>query len=129
MNVVADTNIFLCVVLGEPERDWVMESTSGATVLAPEIFPYEMGNALSAMVKRKKLTAEQALHAEKIAASIPVRLAGVDIASALNIAIKHNIYAYDAYFLQCAIAFSAPLLTLDQRMRQVAKCIGIRLLE
>lgn len=129
MIIVADTNIFLCTVLGEPERERVIEHTRGAEIIAPEILPYELGNALSAMVKRKRLTGQEALQAEALARSIPVQLVNIDIAAALAIAIRHSLYAYDAYFLQCALALSAPLMTLDQRMRQVAGDIGISILE
>jgi predicted nucleic acid-binding protein len=53
----------------------------------------------------------------------------VDVQASLQIALEHNIYAYDAYFLQCARAFAHPLLTLDHRMQQVADQLGIKLLE
>jgi len=54
---------------------------------------------------------------------------GVDICAALKIAAEQNIYAYDAYFLQCARVYSLPLLTLDKRMKQVAVELGIQVLE
>jgi len=53
----------------------------------------------------------------------------VDIYEALKIAIDNNIYAYDAYFLQCAKSLSCPLLTLDKNMKMIAKKIGISVLE
>jgi predicted nucleic acid-binding protein len=81
----------------------------------------QFGNALSAMIKRKQLTEEEALNAQTTANKIPVRLVNVDIQSALKLAIEFNIYAYDAYFLQCAKSMSCPLLTLDKKMKQVAK--------
>ena len=128
MNIVADTNIFLAVSLNEAERARIVDLTNEASIFAPEVLPYEIGNALSAMVKRKKLTKPEALEAENVTNLIPVRLVGVDIHEALKIAIDKNIYAYDAYFLQCAKAYSLPLLTLDKRMKQVAEQIGIQLL-
>jgi len=129
MNIIADTNIFLAVALNEPERQLIIELTAGVDAVSPEILPYEIGNALSAMTKRKQLTATEALYAEVAASKIPVRLVTVDIRSALNIAIEHNIYAYDAYFLQCAENLRSPLLTLDIGMQRVAREIGITILE
>lgn len=128
MNIIADTNIFLAVSLNEAERQRIVEITNDTSIFAPEILPYEIGNALSAMVKRKKLTTAQALDAEKVTNLIPVRLVSVDIHDSLRIAAEHNMYAYDAYFLQCAKANALPLLTLDNRMRQVAEQLGIPLL-
>ena len=128
MDIIADTNIFLAVSLNEAERAHIVDLTNEASIVAPEILPYEIGNALSAMVKRKKLTKPEALEAENVTNLIPVRLVGVDIHKSLRIAVDHNMYAYDAYFLQCARAFSFPLLTLDKRMRQVAERLGIQLM-
>ncbi len=127
--MIADSNIFLAVALNEPERDRVISLTVDASALAPEILPYEIGNALSAMVKRRQLTKSEALEAEKSIGRIPVRLMSVDIHSSLQIALEQEIYAYDAYFLRCAQELSCPLLTLDRRMKQVATELGIRVLE
>jgi len=47
----------------------------------------------------------------------------------LKIAEKYSIYAYDAYFLECAGNFNSPLLTLDNRLGNVAKQMNIILKE
>jgi predicted nucleic acid-binding protein len=129
MNIVSDTNIFLAVVLNEPEKDRIIQLTSGINVSAPEILPYEIGNALSAMLKRKQISNRDALAAQKATDKIPVRLLAIDIQKALKLAMDFNIYAYDAYFLQCAIALSSPLITLDNRMKKVADKLNIEVLE
>jgi predicted nucleic acid-binding protein len=129
MNIVSDTNILLAVALDEPEKARVIQLTGGTQAVAPEILPYEVGNALSAMVKRRLLTQEEAFQVLKITKTIPVRLVSVDIQQALEIAVEFNIYAYDAYFLQCAKSLSCPILTLDKRMKQVASELSIEILE
>ena len=129
MNIASDTNIFLAVALAEPERDRIIQLTSGLDAIAPEILPYEIGNALSAMIKRKQITHDEALSTQKAASLIPVRLISIDIQQALKLAIEFRIYAYDAYFLQCARAMSCPLITLDKRMKQVATKLNIEVLE
>jgi len=129
MNIISDTNIFLAVVLDEPEKENIIQLTAKANAISPEILPYEVGNALSAMVKRSKLTKDEALAAFECVASIPVRLVSVDIKRALKLALDYNIYAYDAYFLQCARQLSYPLITLDKRMKQVAYDLKIEVVE
>jgi predicted nucleic acid-binding protein len=129
MELVADTNIFLAVALNEPERNGVIELTAGASVIAPEILPYEVGNALSAMVKRQRLTGPEALTAERTIGQIPMRLVPVDVQESLKRALEYDIYAYDAYFLHCAQVFACPLLSLDRRMKEVARHLGVRVLE
>ena len=44
-------------------------------------------------------------------------------------AIRFNIYAYDAYYLQCCIENRLPLISLDDRMCDVGKILGIKVVE
>ena len=129
MNIVSDTNIFLAIALDQHEKERIIALTTDAEAVAPDILPYEIGNALSAMVKRKQITDVEAMSALATANNIPVRLQSVDIQKALKLAIEFNIYAYDAYFIQCAKAMSCPLLTLDRKMRQVSIKLGIEIIE
>ena len=128
MDIIADTNIFLAVALDETEKTNIIEVTGNANIISPEILPYEIGNALSAMIKQKRLSKDEAIKTLEIVQNIPVRLLSVDINEALKIAIEFNIYAYDAYFLSCAKSNSYPLLTLDKKMKGVAKELRIPLL-
>ena len=129
MNIITDTNIFLAVALDEPEKTSIIQSTSEADAIAPEILPYEIGNAITAMIKRKQITHDEALRTFEITSQIPVRLVSVDIKKAIKIALEFNLYAYDAYFLQCAKSLSCSLITLDQRMKQVALELNIEVVE
>jgi predicted nucleic acid-binding protein len=129
MRIIADTNIFLAVVLEEPEKGRIIQLTTGHELAAPEILPYEIGNALTALVKKKMLNADEVFFAWQAAQSIPVQLLSVDIGSALRVATDAGIYAYDAYFLECALRTRCPLLTLDRRMKTVAREIGIQIME
>lgn len=129
VEILADTNVFLAVVLNEPQKEQIIDLTAEASAVAPDVLPYEIGNALSAMVKRRQVSESEALEAEKRARRIPVRLVEVDVPASLQLALEHHIYAYDAYFLHCAKKFAAPLLTLDRRMKLVAAELKIRLLE
>ena len=42
---------------------------------------------------------------------------------------RANIYAYDAYFLDCAIRHKAPLLTLDRKLMASAQNLNVETLE
>lgn len=81
------------------------------------------------MCKRGRITPQQAVNVYQITQQIPVRLLVVDISKALDIALKFNIYAYDAYFLECARTLARPLLTLDRQMQQIARELSIEVLE
>lgn len=127
MKIVTDTNIFLAVVLNEPERGRAITLTLGHELIAPEILPFEIGNALSAMRKRGRITRKEAMLAFGSAQNVPVDLRRIDIGKALELACEMEIYAYDAYFLQCAIANQSPILTLDSGMQTVAGRLGVKL--
>ena len=129
MKIVADTNTFLAVALDEPEKDWLIHTTDGHDLVAPAVLPYEIGNALSSLVRRKVLAARQLGAAWDAAAAIPVELATVDARASLLLAGQFRIYAYDAYFLQCSLERKSPLLTLDGGMKRVAKQLDITLVE
>jgi predicted nucleic acid-binding protein len=129
MKIVADTNTFLAVALNEPEKDSIIELTEGSDLIAPEILPYEIGNALSAMAKRKILETKELIAAWDMVQRVPVELHRIDVRSALEIALKFHIYAYDAYFLECAARSRSPLVTLDRPLQKIASRMGITVLE
>jgi predicted nucleic acid-binding protein len=129
MKIIADTNTFIAVALNEPEKELIISLTEGHDLVAPEVLPFEIGNALTAMVKRNSLLADEAILAWDAIQNIPVELRRINISAALKIAIECNIYAYDAYFLECALNQRSPLLTLDRQMREIARKIGIQIME
>ena len=81
------------------------------------------------MMKKNALKKEEVVSEWEVVQQIPVDLRNSDIKTALSIAVKYNIYAYDAYFLECADNLRSPLLTLDLGLQRVAREIGITILE
>lgn len=129
MKMLIDANIFLSVILNEPEKIKIIELTQDCEILSPDVLPFEIGNALSAMNKQKKLSEDEILECFSIFQQIPVRLIETEVKSALEIAIKHNIYAYDAYYLEVAKRLKIPMLTLDNKMIEISKKMKITTLE
>jgi predicted nucleic acid-binding protein len=129
MEIVSDASAFLAVALNEFDRDWVIERTSGSTIVSPEVLPYEIGNALIAMKKKGRLNNREILRAFDITQRIAVRLVPVRMRDALRMALRFNIYAYDAYYLQCCVENQLPLISLDDRMCDIARGIGITVME
>lgn len=129
MKIVADTNTFLAVALDEPEKTLIIDLTLGHELLAPEVLPFEIGNALTAMMKKRSLEPDELGPAWDAVQRIPVELRQVDFQDALRIAGRYNIYAYDAYVLGCAMATRSPLLTLDRGLKAVAREAGVEVLE
>ncbi len=66
---------------------------------------------------------------EPVYQEISLEIVEIDLKESVRLAGKHNIYAYDAYILQCAIEHNLPLISLDQNMIDVAKQEGVQVLE
>ena len=125
MDVVVDTSALIAVIVGEPERNWIVELTTGNTLIGPGSIPWEIGNAFSAMFKQNRLTLDEAQRGLVIFDGIPLRYIKPDFVNALKISKHANLYAYDAYFLDCAIRHKAPLLTLDQKLKIAAQNLNL----
>ena len=52
MDIVIDTSALIAVIVGESERDKIIDLTKGQTLIGPGSIPWEIGNAFSAMFKR-----------------------------------------------------------------------------
>jgi predicted nucleic acid-binding protein len=129
MDIVIDTSALIAVIVGEPERKRIVEFTTGNTLVGPGCIPWEIGNAFSAMFKQDRLTLNEAKKGLAIFESIPLRYVEPDFVNALKISKQGKLYAYDAYFLDCAIRHKAPLLTLDRRLIKAAKQSNVETME
>jgi predicted nucleic acid-binding protein len=129
MDIVIDTSALIAVIVGEPERAKIIEITSGNTLIGPGSIPWEVGNAFSAMFKQKRLSLEEAEKGISIFSSIPIRYIETDFISVLKISNRAVMYAYDAYFLDCAARQKAPLLTLDPRLKASALDFKVKTVE
>lgn len=125
MDVVVDTSVLLAVILGEPERDRIVELTAGNTLIGPGSIPWEVGNAFSAMLKQKRLALDDAQEGLAIFETVLIQYATPDFHNAMTLAHETNMYAYDAYFLDCAVRYNAPLLTLDRKLKTAAEGLGL----
>ena len=129
MDVVIDTSAIIAVILGEPERDALIDMTDGVQLMAPPSLHWEIGNALAAMFRRGRIDLTQAHDALALYRSIAIRFVNIDLEHALALAYQHNIYAYDAYMLACALRYNNPLLSLDARLNTAARAAGITVME
>ena len=129
MNLVVDTSVIIAVIANESEKPALVAQTQGADLFAPHSIYWEIGNAFSAMLKRERITVEQAKAAVEVYRQIPLNLMEVDLVQAVELASQLNIYAYDAYIIACAINQQCPLLSLDAGLIRAAQGVGINVLE
>ncbi len=130
MNITIDTSALIAVIINEPEKKKIIEITTGCRLIfCPNSVYWEIGNAFSAMLKRKRITLEQVKLATDEFRKIPIQFIDVNLNSTMELVNKFHIYAYDAYLIRCAQQSNTPLLTLDKKLIDVAKSAGIEVLE
>jgi len=127
--LVIDTSAVLAVLLDEPARPLLITATEGCLLVGAPSLPSEVGNALIAGFRRKRLSVEMVLGAWAGYQKVRVRLPEIDVRKALEIAVELGLYAYDAYVLETARAERLPLLTLDGGVARAADRLGLKLVE
>jgi predicted nucleic acid-binding protein len=127
--LVIDTSAVLAVLLNEPTRPALITATEGCGLVGAPSLPSEVGNALMAGFRRRRLSVEAVLGAWAGYQKVRVRLAEIDLRNALEIAVESGLYAYDAYVLETARAERLPLLTLDGGLARAADRLGLKLVE
>ena len=129
MDIVIDTSALIAVIVDEPERAKIIELTTGNTLIGPGSIPWKICNAFSDMLKQDRLTLDEAQKGLSIFDTIPIRYFEIDLSNTLRLSRLINLYAYDVYFLDCAIRFKSTLLTLDKKLKTAAQSIKVETLE
>jgi len=78
-DLVADTSTVIAVIANEPEKPLLIAKSQGYDLIAPRSLYWEIGNAFSAMIKRGRITLEQAKAAIEIYEQISINLIDVDL--------------------------------------------------
>jgi len=81
------------------------------------------------MFKKNRLSIQEAQKGLLIFSSIPIRYIEPDFIKVLHLSKENNMYAYDAFFIDCAIRYKAPLLTLDKKLKAIANSLNLDTLE
>jgi predicted nucleic acid-binding protein len=129
MDIVVDTSAIIAVIANEPEKEALVELTTGADLIAPRSVHWEIGNAFSAMLGRERIKVEQAIQAVKLYQQIPIRFVDVELEETLRIVDALGIYAYDAYLIRCALKYRSPLISLDRNLVNAAKEMKVKVIE
>lgn len=125
MNIIVDTSVIIAVITNEEHKQKLIEMTEGKDLISPASLHWEIGNAFSAMFKRQQITLEQTISAIKAYKQIPIRFHEIELETAVELSHQLNIYAYDAYFIGCALKFKVSLITLDSGLIYAARRAGV----
>jgi predicted nucleic acid-binding protein len=137
---VLDASLAAAWFIPDPETDYALSVRSrlnaGLIAVVPSIWAIEMANMFVKSVRRGTLAEEaveyglQQLEILAISGSrISVDLNLRSVRDAYAVARRHQVSAYDGFYLQLAIDAGIPLATLDKGLRAAAMKAGVALLK
>ena len=83
------------------------------TLIAPQLLMYEVVNGIATATRRKRLTLDKAIEAMDNLLALGIELREVEPLKVLEVALKHDLAAYDAAYLTLAAAEDCDLWTGD----------------
>lgn len=128
MDIIIDASCIVAVLLNEEESDGVRKTTKGKRLFSPACLPYEVGNSLTAAVKKHRISTDVVAEIYREFTKLPVCLIKTNIEKAVQIAAEENHYAYDAYYIASALITGLPLYSLDSGLIEIAKKRGVQCL-
>jgi predicted nucleic acid-binding protein len=129
VTLVVDASILLDVLMSEPERAKIIDLTKDVDLIAPASVHWEVGNTLSSMLKRGRMTLVQAESVLKNYEKIPIRFMEVSLHESIRISAERKIYACDAFLIACARDQKCRLISLDKALLQASRDSGIQVVE
>ena len=98
--------------------------------VVPWLWFYEIGNALTFAVRRKRVVFEQVEEFLRLLEQMPIDVDEPDRATALRLPYlcrEHNLTTYDAAYLELAMRLQLPLATCDNALIRAAADVGVQL--
>lgn len=120
--IVLDASAFINYLLPDEEinptvAEWFHRFETGqCDIHTPQLFMYEITNALRSGVLKHRLTKETATDILHHVISLNFVTHPSDPAPTLALALKHQLSAYDAAYLALASKLDLPLVSLDQKL-------------
>jgi predicted nucleic acid-binding protein len=129
MRILVDASAILSALLNEATKGKIVAKTKDAILIAPSSIHWEICNAVSSLVKRKKISGAEGVQVVEEYLKIPIQHVDIDLKEAISVAGRHSMYAYDAYMIVGAKHYRLPLLSLDAGLNDVAKKEKVKLVE
>lgn len=128
MTVVLDSSYAMALVLPDEAPPSTHVNVLRQALIAPHLFPVEVANASLNSVRRRRYPPEDA-----DAVCRKVEDLGVDVIAPsgagpsyyARLALAYGLSAYDAMYLDLALARRCPLATADSRLAAAARKAGV----
>lgn len=112
---VVDASAIAAVLFDEPEGAPIAASVTGKLV-APTLLRYELASVCTTKLIRQPAHAREISARHRLLSQLAIDYAEPDWDQLPPLARRWALSAYDAAYLQLALALKAPLLTLDARL-------------
>lgn len=113
-----------------PQTEAILDLLSDDTAVVPSLWELEVSNVLLFGERRRRLTESQTARFVALLGQLPILVdsASVDMEAVLAVGRHHALTAYDAAYLVLAEREGVPLATLDVRLRNAARAVGVQLM-
>lgn len=109
----------------------VLRALDSSEALVPALWPLEVANVLVLSEKRSRITRAQMARFLSVLGALPIKTQEVITISKVEdimlISRQEGLTAYDATYLELAMRAGLPLATLDEKLKQAAKRVGVKL--
>lgn len=123
--IVIDASCILAFLLNQEGCEEVKEKVADSELVAPTCISFEIGNAISKLIKRNLISIVDGIAVYHEYAKIPIRMIEPDIPSSIILAGQSSTYSYDGFYISLANQFALPLFTFDEKMKQISIERGI----
>lgn len=110
--------------------DSVLDRLRDDQVAVPAVWPLEVANVLLVAERRARLSEAQAGRFVELLGQLPIEVDGssADIDRIVAAGRRHALSSYDASYLVLAERLGLAIATLDRRLAEAARRVGIQLL-
>lgn len=117
---VADASVLAAIAFGEPRAEEGVALLEGAVLHEPTLLPDELASVARRKILSHPDRAEAIAQALGLALALEIRWVEVDHRAVLRLALEEGLTTYDAAYLHLARKLDAPLVTFDDRLRDIA---------
>jgi len=115
--VVADASaIVAAMVEGSPRGVWASSALHGESIAGPEMLLAESSNVLRLLEQSGKVSRAEIAEAHRDLMRRDLQLHPFPPFAARVWELRHNLTAYDAWYVAVAESLDCPLVTLDRRL-------------
>jgi len=121
-HAVVDASVVIDLLVEHPRAANVRAALRGIDGVAPELLDAEVLNVVARYVRRGQLSAERAEQALGLLVDADIERFPIAPLVLDAWALRHNVSAYDAFYVALARSLSCPLVTCD---RALARAPGL----